>query len=115
MAVGNTFGATALASYGGFWIGTAIILTPGGFEIMSSLEADSPAPFMNSFALYLFVSILASIMLHARNSETDSSTGMVHFHHPSRHSHPEVYRRLLFPVLHPGYGIPLPRTCLPVL
>jgi len=53
MAVGNTFGATALSSYGGFWIGTAIILTPGGFEIMSSLEADSPTPFLYSFGLYL--------------------------------------------------------------
>lgn len=29
MAVGNTFGATALSSYGGFWIAVAIILTPG--------------------------------------------------------------------------------------
>jgi len=33
MAVGNTFGATALSSYGGFWISFAIILTPGGFDI----------------------------------------------------------------------------------
>lgn len=33
MAVGNTFGATALSSYGGFWISFAIILTPGGFAI----------------------------------------------------------------------------------
>ena len=28
MAVGNTFGATALSSYGGFWIAYALILTP---------------------------------------------------------------------------------------
>jgi succinate-acetate transporter protein len=53
MAVGNTFGATALSSYGGFWIGTAIILTPGGFNIVSDLEAKSPYPFLNSFGLYL--------------------------------------------------------------
>lgn len=53
MAVGNTFGATALSSYGGFWLSFAIILTPGGFEIVSSLEADGPAPFLNSFGLYL--------------------------------------------------------------
>jgi succinate-acetate transporter protein len=33
MAVGNTFGATALSSYGGFWISIGIILTPGGFDI----------------------------------------------------------------------------------
>lgn len=53
MAVGNTFGATALSSYGGFWLSFAIILTPGGFEIASTLEKDSPAPFLNSFGLYL--------------------------------------------------------------
>lgn len=57
MAVGNTFGATALSSYGGFWIGTAIILTPGGFHIISELTADSAAPFNNSFGLYLMVSV----------------------------------------------------------
>ncbi|KAL2757001.1 hypothetical protein ACRALDRAFT_1081029 [Sodiomyces alcalophilus JCM 7366] len=28
MAVGNTFGATALSSYGGFWIAYALLLTP---------------------------------------------------------------------------------------
>src|SRR4051794_1661937 len=28
MAVGNTFGATALSSYGGFWIAYAILQTP---------------------------------------------------------------------------------------
>ncbi|CAL3970157.1 unnamed protein product [Diplocarpon coronariae] len=36
MAVGNTFGATALGSYGGFWISLAIILTPGGFDIVAA-------------------------------------------------------------------------------
>lgn len=53
MAVGNTFGATALSSYGGFWISFGIILTPG-FQIASTLEAQSPYPFLNSFGLYLF-------------------------------------------------------------
>ncbi|KAF3480625.1 acetate permease A [Arthroderma uncinatum] len=38
MAVGNTFGATALSSYGGFWISYAIIFTPGGFNIASNIE-----------------------------------------------------------------------------
>ena len=58
MAVGNTFGATALTSYGGFWIGTAIILTPGGFEIIDTLggaEATAAPAFYNSFGLYLMV------------------------------------------------------------
>jgi len=49
MAIGNTFGATALSSYGGFWIGTAIILTPGGFEIISN-EGNQ---FLAAFGLYL--------------------------------------------------------------
>lgn len=54
MAVGNTFGATALSSYGGFWISFAIILTPGGFEIVSSLEKDGGSDFFyNSMGLYL--------------------------------------------------------------
>lgn len=56
MAVGNTFGATALSSYGGFWIAFAIVLTPGGFQIESALEtADngSPEMFYNSFGLFL--------------------------------------------------------------
>ncbi|KAF2192096.1 hypothetical protein K469DRAFT_799756 [Zopfia rhizophila CBS 207.26] len=55
MAVGNTFGATALSSYGGFWISFAIILTPGGFQIQSKLtEQNGTEPqFINSFGLYL--------------------------------------------------------------
>jgi len=57
MAVGNTFGATALSSYGGFWLSFAIVLTPGGFGIVSALEnpetGGSAAVFLNSFGLYL--------------------------------------------------------------
>ncbi|PLB39088.1 acetate uptake transporter family protein [Aspergillus candidus] len=55
MAVGNTFGATALSSYGGFWISFAIVLTPGGFGIESTLEeTGGKAMFDNSFGLMLF-------------------------------------------------------------
>ncbi|CAG8144975.1 unnamed protein product [Penicillium salamii] len=53
MAVGNTFGATALSSYGGFWLSFAIVLTPGGFEIEDKLLAADPAKFYNSFGLFL--------------------------------------------------------------
>lgn len=56
MAIGNTFGATALSSYGGFWISFAIILTPGGFEIESELAATGPSAFADEFGLYLIVS-----------------------------------------------------------
>lgn len=56
MAVGNTFGATALSSYGGFWLSFAIILTPG-FAIETSLEGPdgSLTDFHNSFSLFLWV------------------------------------------------------------
>ncbi|KAF7949939.1 uncharacterized protein EAE97_003448 [Botrytis byssoidea] len=55
MAVGNTFGATALSSYGGFWISLAIVLTPGGFEIVSSYEATGSGvnDFNNAFGFFL--------------------------------------------------------------
>ncbi|KAL5339510.1 GPR1/FUN34/yaaH family-domain-containing protein [Aspergillus crustosus] len=41
MAVGNSFGATVLSSYGGFWISVGIIFTPRGFNIMGSLREAS--------------------------------------------------------------------------
>ncbi|KAK5807549.1 hypothetical protein VI817_001807 [Penicillium citrinum] len=59
MGVGNTFGATALSSYGGFWIAMAITFTPGGFDIEGQLEkADggSPAMFYDSLGIFLMVS-----------------------------------------------------------
>ncbi|KAJ5103262.1 hypothetical protein N7532_003791 [Penicillium argentinense] len=53
MAVGNTFGATALSSYGGFWLAFAIVLTPGGFEIEKTLEGVSTDAFPSSMGLFL--------------------------------------------------------------
>jgi succinate-acetate transporter protein len=47
-AAGNTFGATAFSSYGGFWISFALIFIPGT-GIVSSLGAD----FSDALALYL--------------------------------------------------------------
>lgn len=68
MAAGNTFGATVLSSYGGFWISIAITFIPGGFGIIGALEeADkgSPIMFYNSFGLYLMVCIAPSVVLEA--------------------------------------------------
>jgi len=42
MAVGNTFGATALSSYGGFWISYAIIIS-GGYMDYGAVAAYDPA------------------------------------------------------------------------
>lgn len=53
MAVGNTFGATALSSYGGFWISFAIVLTPGGFEIGEELGGLTSSQFNYSMGLFL--------------------------------------------------------------
>ncbi|PWY86800.1 hypothetical protein BO70DRAFT_378440 [Aspergillus heteromorphus CBS 117.55] len=56
MAAGNTFGATALSSYGGFWISLAMIFIPGGFNIQAALiKADngSSVMFYDSFGLFL--------------------------------------------------------------
>ena len=53
MAVGNTFGATALSSYGGFWLSVGIALTPGGFQIMQSYEAAGQS-FEYAFGFFLF-------------------------------------------------------------
>lgn len=65
MAVGNTFGATALSSYGGFWISFAILFTPGGFQIQANYEASTmltgtaattqgTSLFYTAFSFYLF-------------------------------------------------------------
>ena len=56
--MGNTFGATALSSYGGFWLSFAVILTPGGFNIESELMAAGPNAFADEFGLYLMVGLL---------------------------------------------------------
>jgi hypothetical protein len=53
MAVGNTFGATALSSYGGFWISFAIILTPGGFEIVETYTAGGGKTFNDALGFFL--------------------------------------------------------------
>jgi succinate-acetate transporter protein len=63
MAVGNTFGATALSSFGGFWISFAITLTPGGFGIVTALGGGTSAVFLNSFGFFLFVSSTHAIQL----------------------------------------------------
>lgn len=55
MAIGNTFGATALSSYGGFWISFGIILTPA-FGIVESYtdKTTGTSDFSDVFALYLW-------------------------------------------------------------
>jgi succinate-acetate transporter protein len=58
MAIGNSFGATVLSSYGGFWISAGIVFTPDGFNIMGSLQeaaGGSNSMFYDSLGLMLLV------------------------------------------------------------
>jgi uncharacterized protein len=65
MAVGNTFGATALSSYGGFWISYAILLTPG-FAALSPYTnpADEEAVlgfFLAGWFIFTFILLMCTL------------------------------------------------------
>lgn len=60
MAVGNTFGATALSSYGGFWISFAIVLTPGGFNIFAAYP--DAQHFNYAFGFFLMVNLYHTLL-----------------------------------------------------
>jgi uncharacterized protein len=68
MAVGNTFGATALSSYGGFWLAYALIFVPS-LGIVDAYEADTVTavdPAMVNSALGFFLTgwfIFTTILL----------------------------------------------------
>ncbi|KAI8950602.1 gpr fun34 family protein [Xylaria longipes] len=69
MAVGNTFGATALSSYGGFWLSYAIILTPA-FNVLGSYsesEADT-ASVLGFFLIGWFIFTFIMLMLTLRST-----------------------------------------------
>ncbi|KAI1823199.1 GPR1/FUN34/yaaH family-domain-containing protein [Xylaria intraflava] len=55
MAVGNTFGATALSSYGGFWISYAIVLTPGFDALAVYTDAADSASALGFFLTGWFI------------------------------------------------------------
>jgi len=54
MAIGNTFGATALSSYGGFWLSFAVVLTPSTGIVAAYTGEDGVNNFSDVFALYLW-------------------------------------------------------------
>jgi len=69
MAVGNTFGATALSSYGGFWISYAIILTPA-FSVLTGTQVDGKATadtnsvlgfFLTGWFIFTFILLLCTL------------------------------------------------------
>lgn len=61
IAQGNTFGGTALSSYGGFWISLGVILTPGGFDVQSAYA--NTGDFYAAFGLYLFGWMIFTILM----------------------------------------------------
>ncbi|PKI85033.1 hypothetical protein MVES_000746 [Malassezia vespertilionis] len=64
MAVGNTFGATALTSYGGFWMAFAILLTPGGFHVEDQMvQSDGTSGFLNGIGLFLMAWFIFTFIL----------------------------------------------------
>jgi uncharacterized protein len=59
---GNTFGATAFCSYGGFWLSVGVILTPA-FNIVGAYGGDTPA-FHTAFGYFLLGwTIFTALML----------------------------------------------------
>lgn len=66
MAVGNTFGATALSSYGGFWISYGILLTPGFAALAPygdtpGAEASVLGFFLSGWFIFTFVLLLCTL------------------------------------------------------
>ncbi|CAN8100836.1 unnamed protein product [Discula destructiva] len=65
MAIGNTFGATALSSYGGFWISYALILTPSlGVATAYEVETDVPSVlgfFLTGWFIFTFILLMCTL------------------------------------------------------
>lgn len=62
MAIGNTFGATALASYGAFWVSYAIILIPG-FGVSEAYP--NPAELSHAMGFFMMVRLTHSFSWHS--------------------------------------------------
>lgn len=68
-AVGNTFGGTALSSYGGFWLAYAVILIPG-FNIVNAYSGNAEelhtalAFFLFGWFIFTFL-MLVAVLRHS--------------------------------------------------
>lgn len=65
MAVGNTFGATALSSYGGFWISYALILTPS-LQVAAAYTEETQVSsvlgfFLTGWFIFTFILLLCTL------------------------------------------------------
>lgn len=65
MAIGNTFGATALSSYGGFWISYALILTPSLGVTGAYTDATQVSSvlgfFLTGWFIFTFILLLCTL------------------------------------------------------
>jgi uncharacterized protein len=67
MAVGNTFGATALSSFGGFWISYALLLTPSPWaitELNGPYEGDTNSAvgfFLTGWFIFTLLLVLCTL------------------------------------------------------
>jgi len=61
-ASGNTFGATAFTSYGGFWISFALIYTPGS-GILAAYEGEAASQLPNAVGIMLEMWFIVTVLL----------------------------------------------------
>lgn len=102
MAVGNTFGATALSSYGGFWISYGIIFTPGGFNIIENIKEANGITGVNNvtgFWLMVYCSFVPYIHVNPVANAIFNLV-LVDFHHSLPCLHLQDKHRLRPPFLH---------------
>jgi len=77
-AAGNTFGATAFSSYGGFWISYAIINTPG-FGIGAAYAAEPASMFANTLGIYLEMWFIVTVLLFLGTFRASVALGVLFF------------------------------------
>ncbi|CAK7565912.1 MAG: Meiotically up-regulated protein 86 protein [Sporothrix epigloea] len=68
MAVGNTFGATALSSYGGFWISYAILLNPTWDLLSAYAESGTTESALGFFLTGWFIFTTLLLLLTLRST-----------------------------------------------
>ncbi|CAK7273176.1 Meiotically up-regulated protein 86 protein [Sporothrix epigloea] len=68
MAVGNTFGATALSSYGGFWISYAILLNPTWDLLSAYAESGTTESALGFFLTGWFIFTTIMLLLTLRST-----------------------------------------------
>jgi succinate-acetate transporter protein len=64
MAVGNTYGATALSSYGGFWIAWAALFTPSFAALVPYSTTDLHSVlgfFLSGWFIFTFILLLCTL------------------------------------------------------